>query len=183
MKMILRLSCMALVLSAAGTCQAEQTGTIVTNQCFALNNDVYDAHLTVRIFKTEIGSGQFDNGGDLSLGFLTLGQLARTPITCSINGRVVRLETMDFSPQRISGPSALADQVGFRLSVGDHVMWEVPAPAIRGLPIFNGTIDVDKDKVRVCAEHTPEDLGVILTPLAKSSGLISPIVLVCQTYN
>lgn len=177
------LFCVALALIPAGASRADQWGSIVTAQCFALKDHAYDAHLSVRVFLTEVGGGQLWNGDDLSTGLLSLHQLSAAPISCTINGRIIRLETAEYRAPRMNGACGLCEQTGFRLTVDHSVIWEIPAPAVLGDPIFNGTIDVDKDMARICTQHRPEDLGLRLQLPAEVSDWPPPTVIACQTYS
>ena len=181
-KVIIRLFCAALAIIPPDASRADQWGSMITAQCFALKDSHYDAHLAVRIFWTELGGGQLWSGDDRSSGLLSLGQLAIAPVTCPISGKAIRLETSQYSAPQMHGYCGLCEQTGFRLIVDEKVLWKIAAPAVRGDPIFNGTIDVDRDMARVCTEHRPEDLGVVL-PFEQDFFSSRASMLICQTFD
>ncbi len=104
------------------------------------------------------------------------------PATCLINGQKVLFETVDYRAPTIRGACGLCEQTGFRITVGENVVWETQRPDIRGDPIFNGTIDMDRDMLRVCEETPPETLGVEI-PFEQDFFTARTSILICETTN
>ena len=161
---------------------ADHWSSVVLSHCYAFDDRVYDRHFFVRVFLTETGGGQFFAKEQSDQKPRSLRGLNERPAACSIAGKDVRFETMDYSPPKLRGLCAQCDQTGFRLLVDGKVVWKVETPTVRGDPIFNGTIDVDRDMVRVCREHAPDTVGVELPhenhhPDSRTS------VLICSTTS
>ncbi len=143
----------------AGPAKADQWGSVVFAHCYALDGSLYDRHFFIRVFWTEIGGGQLSRQAGQSQGPTSLYDLSSNPSSCVIDERDIRFEVIDFRPRTIADQS---EKTGFRLTIDNETVWETPSPVPRGARIFNGTIDVDRDMVRVCTERTPEDVGVAL---------------------
>ncbi len=172
-----------LAIGSAGLAHADQWQTVVIAECFALDDRVYREHLSIRVFLSETGGGQLfaRDAGRAPQG---IDDLSRHPLSCAIDGRVVRFETLDHRPARMRGYCGLCEQTGFRLSVDGATIWETPGPPVRGDPVFKGTIDVDREMARVCTHHRPEDLGVDLRlpPDIADDWPLAGIV-ACRTYH
>ncbi len=175
---------LACVLSApaASVARADQWVTFVVADCLALKDFRYREHLSIRVFPSNGGGGQL--WSDDPSGPLSLRSLSARPVSCTVNGREIRFETLDHRPARPAGACGLCEQSGFRLTADGRTLWETPAPAVRGDPIFHGSIDVDRDMARVCTQHRPEDLGVTLQlPAGVSHDWPPPTILACKTYG
>lgn len=142
-------ACLAFI--PANAAVADQWGSRVIAQCYDNLMGRHSGHLFVRVFHTELGGGQLDAPDGQAEGVFSLEQLNRAPFSCVINGRVVRFELVDYRPARESGPCAQCQHTGFRLAVDGAVIWDAPAPGSIGMPIFNGTIDLDMDMARICS--------------------------------
>lgn len=169
---------MALILPS----QADQWGSKVLAHCYDLDDFQYQKHFFVRVFWTELGGGQLYSTAPTLEGPISLHKLNSETVMCLIKEKKIVFETHQYRGPTIRGACGLCEKTGFRLTVDDRVVWETLAPAVLGYPIFNGTIDVDKDTVRVCTEHRPEKLGVEL-PYKLDFFESRTSVLVCQTLD
>lgn len=180
MEHALRLVVVALLLLGGTAVRADQWGSIVIAHCDPLRGPANNAHLSVRVFWADIGGTDFIPPVGATEGVLSLHDLNRSPVTCTIHGRTIRFETLDYSERRLRGACAQCEQTGFRLTVDDHVVWQIAAPDRRGEPIFNGTLDVGLDGVQICTEHRPEDLSIDL-PYKPDFFTTRTSILICET--
>lgn len=162
--------------------QADQWGSVVLAHCYDLDDTRYQEHFFVRVFWTELGGGQLYTE-TLSQGApLRLRSLNQQPATCLINGKKVVFETVDYRSPTLRGACGLCEQTGFRITVDEDVVWEAQRPVNRGDPIFNGTLDMDRDMLRVCEETPPEALGVE-PPFEQDFFSAHTNILICETTN
>jgi hypothetical protein len=140
-----------LVFIAANAAVADQWRSRVIAECYDNLIGSYSGHVFVRVFHTKLGGGQLDAPDGQAEGVFSLEQLDRTPFSCVVNGKVVRFELVDYRPTRETGACAQCQHTGFRLTVDGTVIWDAPAPESIGMPIFNGTIDLDMDMARICS--------------------------------
>lgn len=172
-----------LALFPADASRADWWASHVIAECFAGMDAKADQHLFVRVFQTDLGGGKFWNEGDVSKGHRSLAQLSDHPITCTINGRLLRFETVGYRAPRPKGVCGLCDHTGFRLTADEKVIWETPVPPTPDDPIFNGTVDADRHGVTVCIQHRPEDFGITLQLPAEVSDWPPPSILACRSYG
>ncbi|WP_170571525.1 hypothetical protein [Ruegeria atlantica] len=161
---------------------ADQWGSGVLAHCYQLDDNAYKQHLFVRVFWTELGSGQLFQKQSASEGSIGLYGLSQAPVSCQINGKSVVFETYDYRPASLQGSCAQCEHAGFRIIVDGKILWQAPAPESRGDPIFNGTIDMDRDMLRVCEEVRPEDIGVDIA-FEQDFFKARTSVLVCSTMG
>ena len=164
----------------ADAARADQWGSMVMARCYRLDGPEYRAHLFLRVSLTETGGGQLRAWDGAEQGLLSLGDLRNHPVICDIGGRAVRFETVGYRQPTMRGYCGQCEQTGFRLTVDGEAIWETAPPKVRGDPIFNGTVDVDKEMARVCTERRPEDMGIVLPPAPEVFGDRTS-VLVCRT--
>ncbi len=173
----------ALLLTSTSQTNADQWGSSVFAHCYQLKGFFYQRHFFVRVFYTELGGGQLHTGMDGPDNEpRSLWHLSTNPVTCDIEGKEFRFETVGYRPPTMRGYCGSCDQTGFRLTVEGKTIWHVDAPKTRGDPIFNGTIDADEDAIRICTENRPEDIGVTL-PHENGDASSRTSVLVCKTYG
>lgn len=161
---------------------ADQWGSVVLAHCYELDGTYYHEHFFARVFWTQLGGGQLHSRIPTSEGPKRLDNLIGEPVTCLINGKKVSLEAQDYRAATIRGACGSCEQVGFRLTVDGVEIWESPAPKRRGDPIFKGTIDMDRDSLRVCEEHRPEAIGVEI-PYAQNFFSARTSVTICREIN
>ena len=179
--MLARVATFAICLFAPLVANADQWATRILAHCYALDSSTYSEHFFVRAFLTEAGGSEFDPVEGNSGGAYTLRDIARAPIECQVSGRSVRLELIDYREPTASGQCGACEDTGFQLSVDGSTVWKAEPPEQRGRdPIFNGTIDVNRDMARVCTEHRPEELGVEL-PYKPDFLASRTSILVCET--
>ncbi|MBS9717929.1 hypothetical protein ACFFUT_06965 [Pseudohalocynthiibacter aestuariivivens] len=150
--------------------------------CYDLDGFSYSEHFFVRVFWTEVGGGQLysqTSNDDAPKG---LHSLNKEPASYLIDGNRVAFETANYRAPTISGWCGLCEQTGFRITVNENVVWEVPAPETRGMPIFNGTVDMDRSMLRVCEENVPAALGVEI-PFEQDYFSARTSILVCKTID
>ncbi|QBY00365.1 hypothetical protein E2K80_06100 [Rhodophyticola sp. CCM32] len=99
-----------------------------------------------------------------------------------IGSNEITFETVDYRAPTINGACGLCEQTGFRITVNGNAVWEIAAPEMRRDPIFNGTIDMDRDMLRVCQESSPETLGVDI-PFEQDFFAARASIVVCQTHS
>ncbi|MCU9848146.1 hypothetical protein OEZ60_09010 [Defluviimonas sp. WL0024] len=99
-----------------------------------------------------------------------------------IENKKVVFETVDYRAPTLRGACGLCEQTGFRITVDREAVWETRRPDKRGDSIFNGTIDMHKDMLRVCEEHPPAALGVDI-PFARDFFTSRTSILVCETHS
>ena len=166
----------------ASPARADQWGSSILANCYALGDRNYKEHFFVRVFWTELGGRQLDSENPGADGPLALHNLHLSPVSCDVDGRKVAFETIDYRQPTIRGACGQCEQTGFRLTLDGKAIWEAPRPEPRGTPIFNGTIDVDRDMARICTEHRPADLGVEL-PYKPDFFASKTSILVCETIS
>lgn len=169
---------MGLVLPA----HADQWGSRVLAHCYELDASNYRQHFFVRVFWTEVGGGQLYTETPMPNAPRSLHDLNEQPARCLIDGNEVSFETMGYRTPNGRGWCGLCEQTGFRIAVNGNIVWETARPETRGDPIFNGTIDVDRDMLRVCRESVPETLGVEI-PFEQDFFSARTRIVVCQTHN
>jgi hypothetical protein len=162
---------MAVIPADAGF--ADQWGSRVMAECYADLIGSYQQHMFVRVFHAELGNGQLDAPNGRSEGIFSIEQLSRSAFSCVVNGKTVLFAVEDYRPTRETGARAQCQQTGFRLSVDGKAIWRAPEPPEIGLPIFNGTIDLDKDRARICTEQPENASGDFFES--------RQMTLVCQT--
>ncbi|EBA10796.1 hypothetical protein [Roseobacter sp. CCS2] len=170
------------LLSLAGPLKADQWGSVVISHCYDLDDRQYQQHFFVRVFWTEVGGGQFYREKAIADGPRHVSAIEDNPESCVIDGVLVRFELLDYVAAPRPGRCGLCEQTGFRLTADGVTIWETPSPDVRGTPIFNGTLDVDRDMARICAEQTPEELGVQL-PYEPDFFSSKTSMLVCETIS
>lgn len=177
--MVLALACQAsLVLPA----YADQWGSMVLSHCYELDASNYQQHFFVRVFWTELGGGQLHSETTKPNAPRSLHDVYEEPPKCLIDGNEVSFETLDYRAPTMRGACGLCEQTGFRIAVNGIVVWEIARPETRGDPIFNGTIDMDRDMLRVCQENSPETLGVEI-PFEQDFFTAHTRIVVCQTQS
>lgn len=183
MKFVIYLSILVMTICTPNLARTDQWATFVVPNCFALDDQFYKEHLSIRVFLSEAGGGQLYTH-DFASGPVGIGALSAHPVSCIVNNRVIRFETLDYDPSPHKGPCGNCDQTGFRLTVDGKTIWQTPAPARRDYPLFSGTLDVDRDIARICTQYRPEDLGVVLRlPPAVVPDFPPPSILICRTYR
>lgn len=183
MKSVIYFLISAITMATPTLALGDQWATFLIPDCFALDDKFYKEHLSIRVFASEAGGGQLSSH-DLVSGPLSTWTLSSHPISCFVNGKDIRFETLDYSPPGERGPCGACEQTGFRLTVDGKTIWETQAPKVRGAPIFNGTIDVDREIARVCTQYTPEALGLVLPlPPTVTAEFPPPSVLICKRYR
>ena len=113
---------------------------------------------------------------------LSLENLNKVPATCVIDGRTVAFETVDYRAPTMRGGCGLCEQTGFRITVDGEAVWEAKRPVRRGDRVFNGTIDMDRNMLRVCQEHRPEALSVEI-PWTQDFFTARTSILLCETRD
>lgn len=161
---------------------ADQWGSMVLAHCYELDSNNYQQHFFVRIFWTELGGGQFHLETPRPNAPRSLHDINEEPATCLIDGDKVSFETVEYRAPTIRGACGLCEQTGFRITVNGNVVWEIARPETRGDPIFNGTIDMDRDMLRVCQESLPDMLGVEI-PFEQEFFTARTHVVVCETHS
>jgi hypothetical protein len=155
---------------------------MVFANCYDLDDFLYKQHFFVRVFRTELGGGQLFRTDQNVDGPLSLSDLTTARASCTIDGKEVRLELVNYRAPTLRGWCGLCEQTGFRLTIDGETIWEIERPEPRGEPIFNGTIDVDRDIARICVENTPDALGVAL-PYEPDFFQSRTSILVCKTIS
>lgn len=161
---------------------ADQWGSVVLAHCYNLDDNNYKEHFFVRVFWTELGGGQLFSEMPEPNAPKGLHRLNAEPATCVIDGNEVVFQTVNYRAPTLRGACGLCEHTGFRITVNGATVWEAARPEERGDPIFNGTIDMDRDMLRVCEENRPEKYEVEI-PFEQDFFTARTRIVVCKTIG
>jgi hypothetical protein len=161
---------------------ADQMGSMIMSQCYQLDDSAYAEHFFVRVFWTEVYGGQLYHEEPSPNGVRSLHTLSERPITCEVDGKIIRFQSLDYRPPSPKGFCGSCEQTGFQITVNENVIWEKAAPRNAPEGIFNGTIDLDRDKLRVCEVNQLQDAEIEF-PVNPAISYRQISVMICETIG
>ena len=154
---------------------SDEVRSLISWNCFVPKGSVHSEIFTVRVFWSEMHWAGMRNSEAEYHGLKSLSELNNLPVQCNVSGEIVEFSAKNYVPPRPKGDCGGCDNTGFLLSVDGVVIWEAKQSSNPRHGIFNGTLDFDRNLLRICEEQSSQ------ADELRETGSASSRVLNCET--